>query len=387
MLPSLCVRLYADMVHSYSRGVLRGIVDFARVHAGWDFDFIPQVDSTFEATLTSGRVQGVLIHLSSAEQGEALMRSGLAAVNVANRLSPPSLLPGVFPDDQAVGAMAASYFRERGFQSFAFCGSGSLEYSEGRHQGFCRAAKPHPCACVNRDGDDAPRRAQILQSLIRPLAIFCCNDSVARTIVREVMNLGLKVPDEVAVLGVGNDDIYCELSGVPLSSIRLNTELIGYEAAALLGRMMAGERAPLKPMLVPPVEVITRRSTDVLALTDGEVAAAVRFIRDRGGREIGVEDLLGRTKLSRRSLEIRFRRALGRSPHQEIRRVQIERAKLLLARTDRPVREIAEACGFKEARQLSTAFHENVGMTPRQYRRRTRGDENGEGQDAFGDGT
>jgi LacI family transcriptional regulator len=201
--------------------------------------------------------------------------------------------------------------------------------------------------------------------------MFCADDFCARRTVEDAIALGLQVPDQIAVLGVDNDEINCELSGVPLSSIRLDTERIGYEAAALLASLIAGQSAPTDHILVPPIEVITRRSTDMLALADAEVSAAVRFIRDQGGREINVEDLLQRTKLSRRSLEMRFRKALGRSPYQEIRRVQIERAKLLLTRTDRPMREIADACGFRETRQLSVAFHERIGLTPRQYRRRT----------------
>ncbi|HEX4052741.1 MAG TPA: XylR family transcriptional regulator [Tepidisphaeraceae bacterium] len=387
MSPNLCVRLYADVANRYSRGVLRGIADFAKVHGGWDFDFDPRTEPIAASTLTrdqvnGDQVNGVLIYLRRHEDGEALVRSGIPAVNVANLLSPPVLVPSVFPDDHAVGAMAAAYFLERGFQSFAYCGSESREYSRGRYEGFGNALKPRTCACVNQDGDDPAHRAQILKTLPRPLAIFCCNDDVARQIVREAIQLGIAVPDEAAVLGVGNDEVYCDLSSIPLSSVRLDTYFIGYEAAAMLRRLMSGESAPLKPMLVPPVEVSTRRSTDVLALADSEVAAAVRFIRDRGGREINVEDLLQRTSLSRRSLEIRFRRAVGRSPYQEIRRVQLERAKLLLSRTDRPVREIADACGFKEARQLSTAFHESVGLTPRQYRRRARGDDEGLGSSA-----
>jgi LacI family transcriptional regulator len=209
------------------------------------------------------------------------------------------------------------------------------------------------------------------------VGIFCHNDACAREVIREVTRIGSLVPDEVAVLGVDNDEIWCELSGVQLSSIRLNTEQIGFEAASLLGRLIAGEPAPPKPILISPAEVITRRSTDVIALADAEVAKAVRFIRDRGGRDINVEDLLEQTACSRRSLEMRFRKALGRSPYKEIRRVQIERARLLLSGTDRPVREIADACGFKETRQLSTAFQERFGLSPRQYRRRARENFNG----------
>jgi LacI family transcriptional regulator len=275
--------------------------------------------------------------------------------------------------------MAANYFLERGFKSFAYSGSMDLEYSRRRQEGFCRTVAPHTCTVLKRPWEDqSPQRAELLKSLPRPLAIFCCNDACAKEMVREVIRLGAAVPDEVAVLGVDNDEINCEWSGMQLSSIRLDTQKIGYEAASLLGRLIDGQPAPAEPILVPPLEVITRRSSDVLALADSEVAAAVRFIRDRGGKDMNVEDLLERTSLSRRALEMRFRKALGRSPYQEIRRVQIERAMLLLSRTDRPVHEIADACGFKEPRQLSTAFQERIGLTPRQYRRHARGDAEGE---------
>jgi LacI family transcriptional regulator len=375
MSQNLCVRLYADMVYRYSRGILRGIADYAKIHGGWDFNFSSRIDPGFTSTFAQDNVRGVIIQLRHPDQAAALAKSGVPAVNVSNLLVPAVSMPSVYPDDIAAGKMAAAYFLERGFKSFAFCGSVRIEYSRLRQQGFCQAVDPHPCAILHRPWEDeSPNRAQILKSLPRPLAIFCCNDTCARETVREIIRLGSQVPDEVAVLGVDNDEINCELSGVQLSSIRLNTEQIGYEAASLLGRLIAGHPQPDHPILIPPLEVITRRSSDVLALGDSEVAGAVRFIRDRGGREINVEDLLQRTSLSRRSLEMRFRKSLGRSPYQEIRRVQIERAKLLLSRTDRPVREIADACGFKEARQLSTAFHERIGLTPRQYRRRTRGD-------------
>jgi LacI family transcriptional regulator len=375
---NLSVRLYADVVYGYSRGILRGIADYAKIHGGWNFDFNSRIDDDFTSSFERDRVGGVIIQIRLPEHAVALIAAGVPAVNVANAITPPAQLPAVYPDDIATGKMAAQYFLDRGFRSFAYCGTSSIEFSKQRQQGFLGALAVHPCAILKRPWEDVSTdREQRIRALPRPLAIFCCNDSCAKEMVREVIGLGYQVPDEIVVVGVDNDEINCELSGVQLSSIRLNTEQIGFEAAALLGRLIDGEPAPAEPVLVPPQEVITRRSSDVLALADPEVAAAVRFIRDRGAREINVDDLLSRTTLSRRSLEMRFRKALGRSPYQEIRRVQIERAKLLLSRTDRPVREIADACGFKEARQLSTAFHEHIGLTPRQYRRRTRGDSDG----------
>ena len=176
MSPNLCVRLYADVANSYSRGVLRGIADFAKVHGGWDFDFDPRTEPIAASTLTrdqvnGDQVNGVLIYLRRHEDGEALVRSGIPAVNVANLLSPPVLVPSVFPDDHAVGAMAAVYFLERGFQSFAYCGSESREYSRGRHEGFGNALKPRTCACVNQDGDDPAHRADS-QNLTAPAGDF-----------------------------------------------------------------------------------------------------------------------------------------------------------------------------------------------------------------------
>jgi LacI family transcriptional regulator len=370
----LRIRLYADVVFSYSRGILRGIADYAKVHRGWDFEFDPKIDSDFTSTFKEDDVRGVIIQIRKQEQAEALIRAGMPAVNVANVVYPSVALPAVFPDDLATGRMAGRYFlEERNLRSFAFCGPSDQEYSRLRREGFCKAVEPHQCVILRRPGDDpSPQREQILKSLPRPAGIFCHNDACAREVIREVTRMGCLVPDEISVLGVDNDEIHCELAGVQLSSIRLNTEQIGFEAASLLARIISGEPPPARPILIPPAQVITRRSTDVIALADAEVAKAVRFIRDHGGRGIHVEHLLEHTSCSRRSLEMRFRKSLGRSPYKEIRRVQIERARLLLSGTDRPVREIADACGFKETRQLSTAFQERYGISPRNFRRRER---------------
>jgi LacI family transcriptional regulator len=380
------IRLYVDVVYAYSRGILRGVADYAKVHGGWDINFSSTIPPDFATALVRDNVKGVIVKLRRQDQADKFRSIGVAAVNVSNLLSPFGGLPAVFNDDFAVGKMAAEYYLGRGFRNFAYFGIAGHRYSQLRGQGFMQGIERAGFKCFavprNDDGEamqdisslenERTKRLGLLNSLPHPLAVFCCNDSRAKELIRDATRLGLRIPDQIAVLGVDNDEIHCELSGVPLSSVQIRPEQVGYEAAALLDKLMAGESAPSEPIVIPPMEVITRRSTDVLPLNDAEVAAAVRFIRDRGGREINVEDLLARTSLSRRSLEMRFRKALGRSPYQEIRRVQIERAKVLLSRTDRPVREIADACGFKETRQLSMAFHDRIGLTPRQYRRRNR---------------
>lgn len=377
-MPPIRIRLCADVVHQYSRGVLIGISDFARLRGGeWEVDFIPSSDKDYISTLKRDGVQGVIIQARTHEQAEPLIRSGIPAVNVANVSTRPVDLPSVFPHDGATGVMAAEYFlREKNLRSFAYCGPADVEYSRLRRESFCRTVAPHPCAILDLpEQNSTPQREQILKSLPRPVGIFCNNDATARAVIHEVARLGSLVPDQVAVLGVDDDEINCELCRVRLSSIRLNTEQIGQEAASLLDRLISGAPRPQQPILIFPAQVITRRSTDVIALADSEVAQAVRFIRDRAGRDINVRDLLDLTRLARRTLELRFRKALGRSPYQEIRRVQIERARSLLSGTDHSVREIAGACGFKETRQLSTAFHVRFGLSPRQFRNQTRGDD------------
>ena len=130
------MRLYADVVHAYSRGVLRGIADFAKVHGGWDFDFDPRPEANIARPLSRDQIHGILIHLHSTRTASALIRSGIPAVNVANQLCPPALMPSVIPDDRAVGAMAAAYFQEIGFRNFAYCGAENLQYSRNRARGL-----------------------------------------------------------------------------------------------------------------------------------------------------------------------------------------------------------------------------------------------------------
>src|SRR5262249_29800449 len=159
---------------------------------------------------------------------------------------------------------------------------------------------------------------------------------------------GLRVPDEVAVIGVDNDEFLCHLSSPPLSSVNTGAERVGYEAAALLDRLMAGGRPPTAPILLPPVGVVVRSSTDVVASEDRELAELIRFVRDNACGGLRVEEALRRSSLSPSTMQRRFKALLGRTPKQEILRVQLERAKQLLAETDLTVAEVAAKCGFGE---------------------------------------
>lgn len=205
-------------------------------------------------------------------------------------------------------------------------------------------------------------------ALPKPVGIFAPNDIWGVQLTEVCLRADMAVPEDVAILSVDDDDLLCDFARPPLSSVSLPTERIGYESAAQLDRMMRGAKIGRRPILFPPIGVIARRSTEILAVADLEVRAALRFIRDQAHRPIRVTDLLREVPTSRRSLERRFRTVLGRSLLDEIRRVHVERARLLLTQTDLSLDRVAESSGFTDAKRFSTVFREAAGMTPRAFR-------------------
>jgi LacI family transcriptional regulator len=216
-----------------------------------------------------------------------------------------------------------------------------------------------------KDGD---RVAGWLKKLPKPLGLMACNDIRGQEVLSACRAAGITVPEEVAVIGVDNDEMLCELSDPPLSSVSLDTERIGYEAAALLDQMIAGKKNLDLPILVLPAGIITRRSTDVLAIEDRHIANATRFIRERACVGIDVSDVLKFVPLSRSTLERRFLRLLGHSPKEEILRTRLDRAKQLLAETDLSLAQVADKVGFQHPEYLSVIFKKKTHLTPGEFR-------------------
>ncbi|WP_428937557.1 substrate-binding domain-containing protein [Fontivita pretiosa] len=331
---------------------------------------------------------------------------------------PESPFPRILPDDVATGQMAAQHFLERGFRHFAFFGGKRFLWSREREKGFRQEierafrqraelhtrANPQPNDRNGRritspatiteftfashgDSDDlapaAPlqgrrhrRRASAMSnwllSLPKPLALFAANDLWGFELVQAARDAGLHVPDDVAVLGVDNEELLCEMAHPPLSSIRIAAEQIGRAAVMLLDRMLLEGLTNLPasslPPRIPPIEVVTRQSTDVLAVEDPNVAEAIRYIRAHAVEGLSVKQMLDALPVNRRTLERRFISVLGHSPLDEIRRVRLERAKALL-QTDLPIYEVAARSGFATAEYLATSFLQATGMTPTAYRR------------------
>jgi LacI family transcriptional regulator len=210
-----------------------------------------------------------------------------------------------------------------------------------------------------------------LRDLPKPVALLACNDMRAQQIMTVCDVEGIRVPDEVAVLGVDNDDVLCELCDPPLSSIDPDVEQIGYAAAALLDKMVRGETPPERRILVEPRCVVARRSTDALAIGDREAAEAIRFVQDHACElELEIGDIVDQLSISRATLNRWFRKWLRRSPAEEISRVRLDRAKLLLATTDLSLEDIAQHCGFRYAESVCRAMKRTTGQVTADFRHR-----------------
>jgi LacI family transcriptional regulator len=283
-------------------------------------------------------------------------------------------------DNAAIGRMAAEYFLNRGYENFAFIHRWGLGVSRRRGEFFQQTIEDAGKQCemiswLEERGRKPDTRDQRHEWLIRrigklpkPLAILASRDVEALEVLEACFSVEILVPEHVAVLGVDNSEVHCECLRVPLSSIDVNLERIGYEGAALLDRILAGEKPSKEPIYIPPAGIIERRSTDSMAVNHPGVAAALNFIYRNSHRPISMRDVFRAVAMSRSGLEKAFREHFVRAPMEELRRVRIERAKRMLLDTDDKIQSIAYATGLQTPHNLCRVFREHLGITPKQFR-------------------
>ncbi len=379
------VALFIETSNAYARGLLEGVLQYVRSHAPWSL-YLPEQERGAPPPewLAKWKGDGIIARIESQTIAKRLRRMKIPVVDVSAARHSPTV-PYVETNDDAIGKLAADHFLERGFTEFAYCGDPGFAWSDLRQKSFekyvCRidetqpVRKVHAYEAISRwDSQyswtaEKKRLAKWILSLPQPIGILACYDIKAQQLLEVCRELSIAVPEAVAVLGVDNDRLVCELSSPPLSSAIPNTRRTGYEAAALLDRMMSGEQVPATGHFIEPLGIQTRQSTDVLAIDDPDVTAALRFIRENAWRGINVADVLAKVPLSRRVLESRFQKCLGRTPHQEIIRLRIDRVKQMLRQTDVPLSVIAQRCGFENSEYLSVAFRREGGQTPSSYRK------------------
>jgi LacI family transcriptional regulator len=368
------VALIIESSIEYGRGVLRGIAAYLREHGPWSI-FLEQreLGAALPKWIREWDGDGIITRSDDAR----IVRSGLPAVGLYDRTEDRLRLPMILNDNLAVGRMGARHLADRGFRHLAYYGVRRERWSELRLAGAADVARTAKASfAVHASGGSwevsQERLKRWLQSVPRPLGLVAANDLHGLRALDACRRAGLAVPEEVAVVGADDDAEVCELSDPPLSSVTFHPEKVGYEAAALLERLMAGRTPPPEPLLVPPLGVSSRQSSDILAIDDPDVAKAIHHIRRHAFEGITVEDVLKEVPLSRRALEHRFRRRLGRTPKEEIQRLRFEQARSLLATTDLPVARISDRLGFHQPSYLSAAFQREAGMTPSAYRRNHR---------------
>ena len=379
------VALLVESSRAYGRGILSGAARFVREHDNWSvfFQDLNLCDSTPE-WLKTWKGDGIISRLENDDILSVIRRLKVPVVYL-RRVGVPTNAPQILTNNPEVSRLCFEHLRERGFRHFAYCGFNGADYSEERKEMFVSLVEQAGLRCHVYQGRPRPTRADTAQyeglglqdgnalmdwikQLPKPIGLMACNDMRGQQTLDACRSIGVALPDEIAVIGVDNDEVLCNLSTPPLSSVAPNAERIGYEAAVLLSRMMAGAKFSGGDIFVKPRGVVLRRSTEVLAIEDRQVAAATRFIREHACEGIDVSDVLHAVPMSRSTMDRRFIRILGYSPKDEILRVRLNRAKQLLAETDLPLALIAEKVGLEHVEHFSRIFKNRAGMPPSSFR-------------------
>lgn len=371
------VALLVEASREYTRGLVRGVSRYNREHREWSVYYVPRGFPPL-AWFKDWHGDGILARIENRPMADAVLATGLPTIDLRRALAELDM-PTIGPDDAAVARFALDHLRERGFRQLGCFGfwTGFHPALDARRGHFETLAAKAGLSC---DTFRLPRRGSRnwesaldriiawIRALPKPVGVMACSDDCGLQLMDACRRAGVRVPDDVAVVAAGNDDCLCNLALPPLSSIDLDPERIGREAAALLDRMMAGESVGPRHLVVEPRGVRARWSTDVLASEDDDVVRAVQFIRDHVAEPIQTSDVLRHVRMSRSAIEPRVRQVLGRTIHQEIHRARIERVKTLLAETDLPLKQIAAQTGFRYPAYMMRAFRRATGQTPTEYR-------------------
>ena len=375
--PRRSVALLIETSNRYSRELLHGVRSYFGERGGWAVQLSEQGRGDVPPPwLARWPGHGIIARIENRRIENAIRKKGLPVVSVsASGLA--SDLPTVISDSPEVGRLAAEHLIERGFRAFGYCGDARFAWSRSHGQNFERALRDAGFDCshfATRVGDFADwqleqkKLAAWLRSLPKPVGVMACFDIRGQQLLDVCKRLGLRVPDDVGVIGQHDDELLCELCDPPLSCVIPNPREAGFHAAALLDRMMRRRKVASRIYPIAPLGVATRQSTDLVATEDPQLAAAMRFIRAEALNGIGVPDLLRAVPMSRSLLERKFRACFGRSPYEAIQEIRQRFAETLLLSSDLPVAEVAERSGFVSAEYFSASFKRRTGKSPRAFR-------------------
>lgn len=375
------VALLIESSRAFGRGVLEGIAGCLRRRRWLVYYQEGGLGELLPTWFKSWQGDGIIARIEDRRMARALAQKNIPMVDIRGVCPVPGV-PVVKTDNAEIARLAATHLRECGLRSFAYCGYAGAEYSQKRGEAFAQFIREDGLRCDVFTAPE-PRLAGVrsqeqfgwaheenllawLRQLPKPVGLMACNDARGHQVLNAARQLGIRVPEELAVVGVDNHETICELTTPPLSSVEQNTQAIARAAVTLLEQMMSGRPAPTSPLLVKPCKVVRRRSTDVLAVPDRNLRKAIACIRHQSVRS--VDEIARIAGLSRRDLERRFAAMFGHSPGREVLAVQLQTVKRLLTETDWPLYRVAEKAGFRHPEYLNVAFKRQTGLTPRGYR-------------------
>jgi len=378
-LPS--VAILVDTSRSYGRDIVRGIRRYAAEHGPWSLYLEPRdLRSSFPEWLKNWRGDGILSRTVDAMLLRQLKATKLPVVEMRTTvLKHPFPFVGI--DNSVIGARVAAHFRTLGFQHFACVQDLSEKFYLERRDTFLQAVNDAGFECPvfqsKRSNWEQHQRelATWLRALPKPAGVFAVNDQMGFWVLDAARRAGLAVPEELAVVGAENDNMLCETASPPLSSVKLRGQAVGYDAARVLDEWMTKKRQPQpgERHLHAPGDIVTRQSSDIVAVEDPRIAAALRFIRQNASQPLDVGRVAREVSLSRSVLERRMKALIGRSPGEEIARLRFAAVEKLLIQTDLTLDAIAAKCGFTHPQYMAEAFRKRTGMTPGTFRRKRAG--------------
>lgn len=376
------VALIVETSKVYGREILLGVSRFLSLHGPWSiFTQERGQNDPDPSWLADWQGDGIITRSADFTLCRKARERGIPVVSVRHLFDHPEF-PTVFPDQELIGKRVANHFLARGFKHFGYCGvAGFKQWERRRHAAFIRVVednggtwneyKPVSVAGEGQNWEqEQEKMIQWLQDLPKPIGIMTAHDTRGVQVLDACRRADIQVPYEVAVVSVDNDPVLCELANPPLSSLDQNAQKLGFEAAALLSRMMKGEEIEPANAFFEPGEVIARMSSDVIATKDANVSRAVRFIRENACTEIDGQAIARAAGQSRRAIEKKFRAITGRTPMEEVHEIRLRRIKKLLTETNDILPLIAEQSGFVYHEYMSRFFKKQTGMTPGEYRQK-----------------
>lgn len=368
--------------YAYGRKKIQGIIDYYSRHCAWDI-YRNEMSQPFVSAeeLRDWDGDGIIGEIYDEQTAELIASLGIPFVNTAST-DLAEQFPSVMLDNQAIGWMAAKHLIERKLDQFAFVGPSGLWHIQQRFEGFSEAIQQAGGSCLpmfyeadEKTATHIPKEAvkparlrKLIKELPRPIGIMAASDRVGFAVLEACRQLKIHSPEEVSLVGVDNDSMYCQLAVPSMTSIDSAADQVGFIAARQLDDLMNGKTLKEERVLVSPRRLLPRNSTDMTRSQFPEVARALRFIRRHDHEFIDVSNVLDIVPVSRRWLEMKFKDEVGWGVYHEIRRVHVARAKMLLKTTDWSISRIARESGFKTQLQFDDAFRKLEGMTGKEYR-------------------